>query len=43
MFIPLSESFGLMLPRAFIAQGKLYQLVEDLDKEVWQLHITAID
>jgi len=43
IYIPLSTTFGLLPPRITIHQGHLYQLIEDLEKEVWQIHITPLD
>ncbi len=40
--LPLSERDVINLFPYTIANGKVYQLIEDLDKEEWSLHITEI-
>jgi len=40
--LPLSERDVINLFPYSIANGKVYQLFEDLDKEEWSLHITEI-
>ena len=45
VYVPLVE-VDMILPQLYnyytIKDGKLYKLVEDLDKEKWELHISAI-
>jgi len=43
VFIPLQDTSALMMPPFTINSIRLYQLVDNEEKEQWQLIITKID
>jgi hypothetical protein len=43
LWIPLAYQNDLELYPISIERGRLYQLIEDIDNEEWNLHITPID